>query len=200
MTRLFSAILLVLALPGLALAQVAISALPAGAALGGTEPIPTVQAGVTVKTTPAAISTYIASTLSISSGTFTVTWNTGFTVSQAQDYIWYKAGNIVVLKATSQANGTSNAVTTTTAAGAAPVAIRPQFADTIVNTVVAIQNNGSAVQGCLKVNADGSMAMGIYAGISGNLCGFNTWTASGTKLLGQGSSGVGQTFGVYGVP
>ena len=48
-----------LGVPYLQAADVAISALPAGAALGGTEAIPAVQSGATVKTTPAAIKTYV---------------------------------------------------------------------------------------------------------------------------------------------
>lgn len=40
-------------------ADVKISALPAAAALSGTEPVPTVQAGATVATTPSAISAYV---------------------------------------------------------------------------------------------------------------------------------------------
>jgi hypothetical protein len=47
-----------------ALADVKISALPAGSALGGTEPVPAVQGGNTVRTTPAAISTYTIGALS----------------------------------------------------------------------------------------------------------------------------------------
>jgi hypothetical protein len=47
-----------IAVAPLALADVKISALPAGSALAGTEPVPAVQSGVTVKTTPDAISTY----------------------------------------------------------------------------------------------------------------------------------------------
>lgn len=41
-----------------AYADVKISALPAGAALAGTEPVPAVQGGATVRTTPAAIAAY----------------------------------------------------------------------------------------------------------------------------------------------
>lgn len=44
-------------------ADVAISALPAGAALAGTEAVPAVQSGSTVKTTPAAIKTYTFGTI-----------------------------------------------------------------------------------------------------------------------------------------
>ncbi len=43
-------------------ADVAISALPAASALAGTEAVPAVQSGVTVKTTPAAIKTYVQGT------------------------------------------------------------------------------------------------------------------------------------------
>lgn len=45
-------------------ADVAISGLTAGSAIVGTEPIPTVQGGVTVKTTPSAIRTYMLGTAS----------------------------------------------------------------------------------------------------------------------------------------
>lgn len=52
-----------LALSTAALADVKISNLPAGGAIAGTEPLPTVQVGVTVKTTPAALWTYSLSQL-----------------------------------------------------------------------------------------------------------------------------------------
>lgn len=55
------ALLAGLALSSLAYADTKISALPAGGALAGTEPIPAVQGGATVKTTPAAIDTYVES-------------------------------------------------------------------------------------------------------------------------------------------
>lgn len=48
--------------PYLQAADVAISALPAGSALGGTEPIPMVQGAATKRTTPDAIDTYISAT------------------------------------------------------------------------------------------------------------------------------------------
>lgn len=60
---LFGALLAIgLGVPYLQAADVAISALPAGSALGGTEAIPAVQSAATVKTTPAALDTYISST------------------------------------------------------------------------------------------------------------------------------------------
>lgn len=46
-------------IPHLQAADVKISAMPAGSALAGTEQIPAVQGGATVKTTPAAIKTYV---------------------------------------------------------------------------------------------------------------------------------------------
>lgn len=51
-------------------ADVKISALPAAAALGGTEAVPAVQSGATVKTTPAALATYVQSvgTLAVARG------------------------------------------------------------------------------------------------------------------------------------
>lgn len=59
--RLALAALLAFATP--AFAQVLIQNLPAGGALAGTEPVPTVQTAVTVKTTPAALWTYSLSQL-----------------------------------------------------------------------------------------------------------------------------------------
>jgi hypothetical protein len=56
------AIVAALAFSPFASAQVLIENLPAGAAIAGTEPIPTVQSAITVKTTPADIQTYIRST------------------------------------------------------------------------------------------------------------------------------------------
>lgn len=52
-------------------ADVAISALPAAAALAGTEAIPAVQSAATVKTTPSAIRTYMLGTASTWTGTQT---------------------------------------------------------------------------------------------------------------------------------
>lgn len=51
-----------LGVPYLQAADVAISALPAGSALGGTEAIPAVQSAATVKITPAQLDTYISGT------------------------------------------------------------------------------------------------------------------------------------------
>lgn len=51
-----------LGVPYLQAADVAISALPAGSALGGTEAIPAVQSAATVKVTPAQLDTYISAT------------------------------------------------------------------------------------------------------------------------------------------
>ncbi len=45
-------------------AEIAISALPSGSALTGTEAVPAVQSGATVKTTPSAIKTYTFGTIS----------------------------------------------------------------------------------------------------------------------------------------
>lgn len=54
--------LLAICATSLQAADVAISALPAGSAIGGTEPIPMVQGAATKKTTPADIDTYISGT------------------------------------------------------------------------------------------------------------------------------------------
>lgn len=53
------------------MADTKISALPAGAALAGTEAFVAVQSGADVKTTPAALLTYVASTITLSAAAIT---------------------------------------------------------------------------------------------------------------------------------
>ena len=70
-----------LGVPYLQAADVAISALPAGSALAGTEAIPAVQSGATVKTTPAAIKTYVETGGTVTASDpvldLSQTWNNG---------------------------------------------------------------------------------------------------------------------------
>lgn len=60
--RILGAVLAGLLAGSSALADVKISDLPAGTTLAGTESVPAVQSGATVKTTPSAIATYVRST------------------------------------------------------------------------------------------------------------------------------------------
>ena len=62
--RTYWAVILSLSIPIAWAADVAISALSAGTTIAGTEAIPMVQSGVTVKTTPSAIRTYMLGTAS----------------------------------------------------------------------------------------------------------------------------------------
>lgn len=68
-----------LGIPYLQAADVAISALPAGTTLTGTEAIPAVQSAATVKTTPAAIKTYVETGGTVTASDpvldLTQTWN-----------------------------------------------------------------------------------------------------------------------------
>lgn len=70
-----------LGIPYLQAADVAISALPAGTTLTGTEAIPAVQSAATVKTTPAAIKTYVETGGTVTASDpvldLTQTWNNG---------------------------------------------------------------------------------------------------------------------------
>jgi len=70
-----------LGIPYLQAADVAISALPAGTTLTGTEAIPAVQSAATVKTTPAAIKTYVETGGTVTASDpvldLTQTWNDG---------------------------------------------------------------------------------------------------------------------------
>ena len=77
---LFGALLAIgLGIPYLQAADVAISALPAGTTLAGTEAIPAVQSAATVKTTPAAIKTYVETGGTVTASDpvldLTQTWN-----------------------------------------------------------------------------------------------------------------------------
>jgi len=216
-----------LALAATAHAQVKISDLPAGTALAGTEAVPAVQSATTVKTTPAAINTYVQSqttagtitgkftgtcdsttflrgdgscatpTGSATSGTFTTTF-TGFTVPQTNiGFSWWKNGNMVMLQMTGAPNGTSNANTVVSSAGALPAAIRP--ATTVQPSVtVGAQDGGSVKAACVQLLTDGTIQFGIPN--AGN-CSPSGWTASGAKIVYNGtSSGVGTGIWMYPVP
>lgn len=83
-------ITLVLALSVVALhayADTKISALPAASALAGTEDVPAVQSGATVRTTPAAVATYVGSNLG------KVTATTGAAVSATPAYLFTTTNN-----------------------------------------------------------------------------------------------------------
>lgn len=145
-----------------------------------------------------ACSTLTAGTSS--SGTFTATYTTGFTTTPTQNFQWYKVGNIVTISPTSQANGTSNAVSTSTASGSAPAAIRPGGTDIVVTTQATGQNNGSGSSLCMRIASNGTISWGVWSGTGNTPCGFNSWTASGTKLISQADTNTGQGFFTYGVP
>jgi hypothetical protein len=224
----FGAIAALALAAAVAQAQVKISDLPAGAALAGTEAVPAVQSANTVKTTPAAISTYTVGTITSAtvtgkfsgtcdsttflrgdgacasassaqtSGTFSANVTTGLTTTPAADFAWWKIGNIVYLQVTNGVSGTSNNTTTSTSAGALPVGIRP--ATNITPSVtVGVQDNGTIKAGCIQLKTDGQIVWGIPSG--GVNC-LSAWTASGTKLIYNGTtSGVGgPTLYVYPVP
>lgn len=195
-------------------AQVKISDLPAAGALAGTEAVPAVQTATTVKTTPAAINTYVQGQTTSStivgkfsgtcnattaltgdgscqafspevSGTFTATYSTGFTTSPTQTFSYTKTGSLVVLRATATVTGTSNAVTFTTAAGDLPAAIRP------VNNTLAFPgftavNNGAATTACLTLLTDGTIRYSVRS-VTDTQCG-GAWTGSGTKTISAANS------------
>lgn len=101
------ALLLGLTIPLIAYADTKISALPAGAALTGTEDVPAVQAAATVRTTPAAIDTYVktlGATLGVAKGGTNLT-------AAADDNTMVGNGTTWQTKAVPSCSGATNALT-----------------------------------------------------------------------------------------
>lgn len=160
-------------------ADTKISALPAGTTLAGTEPIPTVQSAATVATTPAAINTYVTSQLQ-TSGSFTVTYTTGFTVNQTMGFSYLKTGKLVMINATGTATGTSNNGTTSTNVGNWPAALNPSARVLLGPSSAFGANSGASTPVCFDLATNGQLSWSIWSSSTG--CG-TSWTASGTKTI-----------------
>lgn len=224
-------------LSALALADTKISALPAGTTLAGTEAIPAVQSAATVKTTPAAIDTYVKGSAVVTAvvaggtnlaaaaddnvmvgngttwqtkaltscsaassavtyntttnawgcntisggatqttGTFTATYDQGFTTSPTQTWSWVLTGSTATVRMTSALTGTSNQ-TFIQATGALPANLRP--VERIFAQVGQAVNSGStdAAMGCIGLYPNGNIT---YDRSSTTVCG-SAWTNTGTK-------------------
>lgn len=100
-------------------ADTKISALPAGTTLAGTEALPAVQSAATVKTTPAAISTYVGTALNLVSGVYNPTCTAQLNVSSTSCISgaqYLRVGSTVVvgfgLNVTPTATGNTRVVVT----------------------------------------------------------------------------------------
>ena len=96
-------------------ADVKISALPAGSALAGTEAMPAVQSGATVKTTPAAIATYLLS----GSATTEVLANNAGVFDGDSGFTFNETSNIATLTGGLGLGGSADVFIVRAAAGAA---------------------------------------------------------------------------------
>jgi hypothetical protein len=112
-------------------------------------------------------------------GTFTATFDTGFTVPQTQTFVWTKVGSIVVLRSTTQMTGTSNATSVVTSGTPVPAALRP-VALTSFNSVPGT-NNGSAAPACIRILVGGGLQYGLTD--AGNVCQPLAWSTTGAKAI-----------------
>lgn len=115
------------------------------------------------------------------SGTFTATFTTGFSVNQTQNFTWQMIGDFIYFSATSSMTGTSNSTALTSTIGDVPVAIRPS-----VSIIAAMDWKGvdNAVNKgvCISINSAGTIAYGI-ADLTSGACGTGSWTNTGTKTI-----------------
>lgn len=195
-------------------AQVKISDLPAGGALAGTEAVPAVQSANTVKTTPAALNTYVQAQTTSSTiiakfsgtcdattaltgngscqtmpvatnGTFNITLTTGYATTPTQTVTYSKVGRIVTVSFNGVGPLTSNSTALSTSAGAFGAGFAPA-SRTIVGPLGATgTNSGGTVLVCADLQTDGSLTWTIWSSTTG--CGTG-WTASGNKAVGSGAT------------
>jgi hypothetical protein len=115
------------------------------------------------------------------SGTFTATFTDACTADYARDVDWERVGNIVVMKFVSALTScTSDSTGFATASGSVPAAIRPVGSSVQSPLFGNLQNNGATINGCVIVDANGTMSIGAIAG-SPSCSAFN-WTAAGAKV------------------
>lgn len=166
-------------------AQTTITGLPAGAALGGTEPIPADQAGATVKTTPAAIETYSRSTTAtltnktltapvINSPTGIVKADVGLGNVDNTSDVTKNAATVTLTNKTisGAANTISNVSLTTGVTGTLPVA----NGGTGQTALSALTDNPTASVGPTAVNGSASTFMRSDAAPAVDLTAAYLWT------------------------
>jgi hypothetical protein len=161
MKRLFiSAIALVavLAYPA-AFAQVKISELPAAGALAGTEPVPVVQGGATVRTTASAIAALAGGT-TLASGTWTPTCTLGSNAEACTGVagIYLRVGSVVSWSARFNADSTGSSTFA--------VSISLPVASNFSNTTQAI---GTCTSPTTSISAGGAQSDGTADNIAINL-------------------------------
>lgn len=133
-----------------------------------------------------------------SSGTFTATFQTGFTTDATQTFQWSKSGSIVVLRATSQLSGTSDSTSIITTGADVPAAIRPSLSQIVSLTFDGIDNGAETPGVCLIMLSDGNIRYGVK-GAADSTCTSTAWTASGTKSVGGSNALTGDRVATYSV-
>lgn len=152
-----------------------ISELPPAAALTGTEPVPTVQGGATVATTPDAIAAFIAAEGGITQTFTPLTLSvTGFSNLTQVTGVLIRTGALCTLRL-APFNGTSN--TTTLVVTGLPATCRPT---TPQGAWVRVTNGGSNTAGIGILQTDGSGAINFFIAVG------SAFTASGNKGLDMG--------------
>lgn len=186
------ALALLAVVPALYAADVKISNLPAGTTIGGTEPIPAVQSAATVRTTPAALSTYTigaltgANVVSKFSGTCDVTT---FLRGDGACALASLTSNVSGILPVAN-GGTNNAFFTVAGpATSAKTYTFPNASASILtsNAVVTVAQGGIGV-GTLTGIAKGNGTSAFTAAASSDVIGLWSGTCSATTFLrGDGS-------------
>jgi hypothetical protein len=122
----------------------------------------------------------------IESGTFTATFQDGFTADVTQDFAWTRVGTIVVLTNTSNLTGTSDATTIQTTGAPVPASIRPARITTVGRAIQAV-NNGAGTPACIILGTTGQITYSLQTSTTGG-CSSVGWTNTGTKSVSGGAN------------
>lgn len=122
-------------------------------------------------------------------GTFAINWTDACTTTPVMDIRWVATGNVVTWRIDDTVVCTGDSVNFLSTADV-PAPIRP-----IVQTETGfftISNAGTAGVGCLVINTNGTVQVRYSTAVAGMPCGnaANTWTASGTRVLGGPGGGT----------
>ncbi len=115
----------------------------------------------------------------ISSGSFTVTWDDACTTSPADTWKYVKVGDMVtVMPQTDGINCTSDSAFFRTTGAELPAAIRPAIAKIVFFGFG--RDNGVLARTCLSLATDGNISFGIISSV-GATCSVSSWTSSAAK-------------------
>lgn len=124
----------------------------------------------------------LSSGLTQTLGTFTATWDTGFTTMPTNNWQYTITGNIVTVTSLTLVNGTSNATTfQASTTNGLPSAIRP--ASTRIIYGFNVTDNGTAAIGCMQLISTGTMTLFKMPAGSANCVAASSFTNTGGKQL-----------------